>query len=186
MAKQISWAEGHRLIENVGTEEHLARRITTERTRLGLSQEKLADAMKAAGCPIPQSAISKIENPARGRGGRRAITVEEAIAFSKVFGVPLGELLLPAVAISHVHALQALADGPDLLKAVDRAQWAVEAAWETLAKVAREDPVWLETLDRAQAAAEEAAAANPEDSYRVMFLRGISRPGNKPKRKAGR
>lgn len=185
MAKQISWAEGHRLIENVGTEEHLARRITTERTRLGLSQEKLAEAMTAAGCPVPQSAISKIENPARGRGGRRAITVEEAIAFSKVFGVPLGELLLPAVAISHVHALQALADGPDLLKAVDQAQWAVEAAWDLLAKEAREDPLMLDALDKTQAD-EEAAAANPEDSYRVMFLRGISRPGNKPKRKAGR
>jgi transcriptional regulator with XRE-family HTH domain len=179
MSKQISWAEGHRLIEKVGGEDHLALRITTERNRLGLSQEKLAEAMAKAGCPVPQSAISKIENPAR--GGRRAITVEEAIAFSKVFSVPLGELLLPAAALDYVQALKALADGPDLLIAADQARWEVEHAQEVLSKVARENTAVLSALVKMQDTAEEAAKENPEDSYRVRFLRGVSRPDTAPK-----
>jgi transcriptional regulator with XRE-family HTH domain len=47
--------------------------------------------MTKAGAPMNQSAIWKIEN---GKP-RRRITVDEAIAFAKVFEVPLDELLTP-------------------------------------------------------------------------------------------
>jgi transcriptional regulator with XRE-family HTH domain len=138
MAKQISWAEGHRLIEKVGGEDHLALRVTTERNRLGLSQEKLAEAMVAAGCPVPQSAISKIENP--GRGGRRAISVEEAIAFAKVFDVPLGELLLPPDVVRDKVAWQGYVRATEL-----------QAQIRTLTNLYEDELLWL----RSAAAASE-------------------------------
>ena len=61
---------------------------------------------------MPQSGISKIENPAP--GGRRAITVEEALAFSRVLEIPLLELLLPTEAAREVDVLRYAAMGPAL------------------------------------------------------------------------
>ncbi|MEV4245252.1 helix-turn-helix transcriptional regulator [Streptosporangium canum] len=76
------------------SEENIALRIAWEMRRRGWSQERMANEMTQAGCPMHQSAISKIIN-VRADGGRRTISVDEAIAFSKVFHVSLGELLLP-------------------------------------------------------------------------------------------
>jgi transcriptional regulator with XRE-family HTH domain len=89
----FDWREGNRIVEELGSEGHLAARITSEREAREWSQSELARQMKKVNCPIPQTAISKIEKPQT--GGRRAITVEEALAFAKVFGIPFGELLLP-------------------------------------------------------------------------------------------
>ena len=76
---------------SIGSERALARRITYERERQGWKQVALASRMTAAGCPMTQSAVSKIEND----DPPRRITVDELVAFSTVFGVPVGELLLP-------------------------------------------------------------------------------------------
>ncbi|MFG1943330.1 helix-turn-helix domain-containing protein [Nonomuraea sp. NPDC048826] len=76
------------------SEENVALRIAWEMRRRGWSQERMAQELTNAGCPTHQSAISKIVNP-RPDGSRRAISVDEAIALSRVFGVPLEELPLP-------------------------------------------------------------------------------------------
>src|SRR4051794_31115604 len=81
------------LVWEAGSEAHLARRMTTERQRRGWSQERLAKELTKAGCPTSQTSISKIERPVGGR--RRDITADEAIAMSRVFRIPLDELLLP-------------------------------------------------------------------------------------------
>lgn len=75
-------------------EENIAARIEWEMRRRGWSQERLAKEMTDAGCPMHQSAISKIIKPGKGVK-RRAITVNEAVAFARVFEVPLDELQLP-------------------------------------------------------------------------------------------
>jgi transcriptional regulator with XRE-family HTH domain len=93
----FSWAEGNALINAVGSERWLARRIRHERVARGWSQAGLSELMAASGHPLHQSAISKIEAPPAGEGPRM-VTIDEAIGFSKVFGIPLGELLLPAEA----------------------------------------------------------------------------------------
>jgi transcriptional regulator with XRE-family HTH domain len=72
-------------------EANLARRITFERQRAGMSTEGLAKRMTDLGCPINQSAIWKVEN---GDPPRR-ITYDEAIAFAEVFGIPLDQLAVP-------------------------------------------------------------------------------------------
>ncbi len=89
----LKWDDLSVQVIQAGSEEHLARRMVKERQRRGWSQERLAKEMTEAGCPTSQSSISKIERPVGVR--RRDITADEAIALSRVFKLPLGELLLP-------------------------------------------------------------------------------------------
>lgn len=78
---------------------NVAARIAFERQARGLSYEALAAHMSEVGCPVPVSALFKIE---KGRPNPRKIDVDELIGFSKVFGVDVSELLLPLeVALDH-------------------------------------------------------------------------------------
>jgi transcriptional regulator with XRE-family HTH domain len=72
-------------------EDNLARRIAAEREARGWTYDGLAKRMTDAGCPMNQSALYKIEQLTP----RRRITVDELVAFSRVFGVPVEQLLLP-------------------------------------------------------------------------------------------
>jgi len=72
-------------------EDHLAARLTIEREREGWTYASLAARMTNAGCPIDKTAIYKIE---KGEP-RRRIVVDELVAFAKVFGLSLEELLVP-------------------------------------------------------------------------------------------
>jgi transcriptional regulator with XRE-family HTH domain len=104
----FTWSEGSELVNELGNEKWLGQRIQTERKVRGWSQAKLSDKLAKAGHPLHQSAISKIEPPdedkrgGRPRGavsGKRSVTIDEAVGFSKVFKIPLGELLLPPDAV---------------------------------------------------------------------------------------
>ena len=75
----------------VYAEDHLARRIAAERTERAWTIDGLAKRMTDAGCNMTGSAIFKIE---KGEP-RRRIVVDELVAFSQVFGIPLDELLMP-------------------------------------------------------------------------------------------
>lgn len=81
---------------NLMSEENLAQRVQHEMEKRGWSQERMAREMTEAGHPLHQSAISKIVNPKGGK--RRSISVDDAIGFAKVFGVPFDELLIPVEA----------------------------------------------------------------------------------------
>ncbi|MEV0632130.1 helix-turn-helix domain-containing protein [Nonomuraea wenchangensis] len=76
------------------SEENVALRLAWEMRRRGWSQDRMAQELTNAGCPTHQSAISKIVN-SKPDGSRRSISVDEAIAMAKVFGIPLEELPLP-------------------------------------------------------------------------------------------
>lgn len=91
-------------------EEHLVARIIRERKDRGWSQEDLVKRLADEGCPMPQSAISKIENPRLG-ATRRAITVDEAIAFAKVLETSLEDLLTPVGAFG-IRPVLDLVQGP--------------------------------------------------------------------------
>lgn len=58
------------------------------RSKINLSQRELADKMQLVGIDIDKNAIQRIEC------GKRFVTDIEIIAFSKVFGISLDELLL--------------------------------------------------------------------------------------------
>lgn len=76
---------------DVLAEDHLAQRIAAERDARGWTNDGLAKRMTDAGCPMNGSAIFKIE---KGEP-RRRIVVDEMVAFSRVFNVPVEELLMP-------------------------------------------------------------------------------------------
>jgi transcriptional regulator with XRE-family HTH domain len=76
---------------SIAGEHTLARRIAMEREGRGWTYEALATRMTEAGCPIQSSAIYKIE---KGDPPRR-ITVDELLAFSSAFALPVVDLLRP-------------------------------------------------------------------------------------------
>lgn len=94
----------------IEAEVNLARRIAVERKRRDLSYEGLAKLLGDAGCPIAGSAIYKIEN---GEPPRR-VTVDELVALSHVFKVPVDELLLPMELLNQRRAQELIARLRDL------------------------------------------------------------------------
>jgi transcriptional regulator with XRE-family HTH domain len=71
-------------------EEFLARTIERLRTGADWTYAELSQRMADAGCPIERSSLQKIE---RGRP-RRKITVNELVAFSRVFRTSVPDLLI--------------------------------------------------------------------------------------------
>ncbi|WP_395295245.1 helix-turn-helix domain-containing protein [Kitasatospora hibisci] len=81
------------------SEEHAAERVRLEREYLGWSTGELAKRMTAAGYPMNQSSVWRIESGEP----RRRINLDEAIGFAKVFGLPLEEFLGPPESSSNKH-----------------------------------------------------------------------------------
>lgn len=122
MEDPLGWNEVSKVVNEVGNEKWLGQRVQTERKTRGWSQARLSAEMAQVGHPLHQSAISKIEPPdAERRGGHpkgrsvtRSVTIGEAIGFSKVFGIPLGELLLPPDVVRNAMAWQGFVDAVEL------------------------------------------------------------------------
>lgn len=125
---------------NVGrslySEESVARRVAQERERRGWSYEGLAQRMTDAGCPINQSAIYKIERGTKSRTGEpgppRRITVDELVAFSTVFDVPIGDLLLPPDLVAQEEARGLIDAWARSWAAADRARQDAQDALDAL------------------------------------------------------
>lgn len=71
-------------------EEHLRQRVALERERQGMTYESLAKRMTDTGCQIQPSALYKLE---KGDPPRR-VTVDELVALSLVFKIPMAELII--------------------------------------------------------------------------------------------
>jgi transcriptional regulator with XRE-family HTH domain len=67
-------------------EETVAASIARHRTDMGLTYEQLAERMRLEGVSVHQSAIQKTE-----KSGRR-VSIDEMVAYAKVFGIPVEEL----------------------------------------------------------------------------------------------
>lgn len=75
------------------SEGNVATRVALEREVRGWSTTELAQRITRAGVPLNQSAIWRIENG----DPRRRINLDEALGFSRVFELPLEELMSPAL-----------------------------------------------------------------------------------------
>lgn len=144
MPRELTWSEGSRLVHEMGSENYLAARITQERERRGWSQSELARRLQATGANVHQTAISKIEKAAT---ERRAISVDEAIAFAKVFQIPLDELLLPPAAVSNLDFSRAVDAGREYLRELEKATRKYEAHVRAMANAANTDETWASLLD---------------------------------------
>ncbi|MGQ7750866.1 helix-turn-helix transcriptional regulator [Streptomyces sp. WC2508] len=106
-------------------EDHVATRIKLEREVRGWSTVKLAEEMAAAGHPINQSAIWRIES---GKP-RRRVNLDEALGFCKVFDLtmqdltgPPGELATPRIRQLAHEYVQMTLEYRQLRAAIDRNQ----------------------------------------------------------------
>jgi len=72
---------------SVFAEEFARRRVKMERERRGWSPEALAKRMADAGCPIPTSAIYKIESD------ERRITVDELAVLAQLFDLGIAQMI---------------------------------------------------------------------------------------------
>lgn len=130
--------------QSVLSEEGLARRIARERERRGWTYEGLARRMTVAGCPINQSAIYKIEKGTRDREGRpgpaRRITVQELLAFSKVFEIDIDALLLPPEVAESQELSELLIAWDEARLAADEARGREFEAWDRLVSYAGKRP----------------------------------------------
>jgi transcriptional regulator with XRE-family HTH domain len=159
------------------SEDGLARRVSAERERLGWSQEKLAREMENAGHPIHQSAISKIEK----RRGRRQITVDEALGFSKVFSIPLPDLLLPPELAASRVLRQQLARAVKSSVTANAASRDYHSALQRVQVAMAENPTLRDGLMR-EADALRASQQGPEESHLLYALEQILDPDNPNKR----
>lgn len=73
------------------SEGNVAARVALEREVRGWSTTELAARMTKAGVPMNQTAVWRIESAKP----RRKITLDEALGFSRVFELPLEELMSP-------------------------------------------------------------------------------------------
>src|SRR4051812_45791471 len=113
---------------SIASEVALARRLAYEREKRNMSYEGLASRMAKVGCPIQPSALYKVEKS----DPPRRITVDELVAFSRVFEIPVEQPLLPPeVAATEELANLALAWG-EANEAAWNARQAKEEAWDEL------------------------------------------------------
>jgi transcriptional regulator with XRE-family HTH domain len=179
MAKEtLTWGDGNRYVSEMGGEDHLATRIEAERLAREWSQSELARQMADVGCPIPQTAISKIEKPQR--GGRRAISVDELIAFGKVFALPVGELVLPTHVLRSVRARHRLTQVQEALQSKLAAEDHYQTVVRDISIAARDDAELMETLieirDRTEAKAQRDDRPGPVQAKdRPSYIRDIFR-----------
>jgi transcriptional regulator with XRE-family HTH domain len=116
----------------IGHEQALAARIAFERETRGWSYEGLASRMEKAGCAINGSAIYKIERA----DPPRRVTVDEFVAFARVFQVPIEELLLPATVARQSKLMKGLDDLAESFFALRAAQDAYDDLVARLSELA--------------------------------------------------
>jgi hypothetical protein len=160
----LSWNEVSKLVNEVGNEKWLGQRIQTERKTRRWSQARLSTEMAKVGHPLHQSAISKIEPPdedrrgghPKGRSVTRSVTIGEAVGFSKVFGIPLGELLLPPDAVRNASAWQGYVNAVELKNKAQHCTREYENALERIRPIFRTDALLALRLLQHQSAVTDA------------------------------
>jgi|GEM_PF-2866601 len=113
------------VINEVGSEKYVVERIRAEVKARGwslveLSRRMNASSMEGNGGVIDRAVLSKMLGGDRGRH----VSIDQLITLSKVFGIPLGELLVPASTLANIRGwryyLESLDRANDLRKLITR------------------------------------------------------------------
>jgi transcriptional regulator with XRE-family HTH domain len=102
---------------SIASEANVAERVTRERESRELSYEALAKLMTDQGCSLVGSAIYRIEKG----DPPRHITVDELVAFAKVFGVTIPDLLMPMELVRQDRARELVEQTLDVWRALPAA-----------------------------------------------------------------
>jgi transcriptional regulator with XRE-family HTH domain len=142
-AAQADRREVALLIAEIGSEKYAVERIRAELAERGWSQAELSRRMEEAvqegrnGGVIHQGVLSKLLAGDRGRH----IRIDQLLTLARVFGVPMGELLLPPGELANVRGWRHYREVVDLQNRIRRL---TTTKWELLADIRRR-------LNRAQA-----------------------------------
>ena len=113
------------VINEMGSEKYVVERIRAEVKARGWSLAELSrrmneSSMEGNGGVIDRTVLSKMLSGDRGRH----VSIDQLITLSKVFGIPLGELLVPASTLANIRGwryyLEALDMANDLRKLITR------------------------------------------------------------------
>jgi transcriptional regulator with XRE-family HTH domain len=137
--------------QSLWSEDNLAERVRLEREARGWSTGTLAEKMSAAGFPVNQSAIWRIESAEP----RRRINLDEAIGFAEVFDIPLENLLGPPQLAMHARVKELIEDIRQRQREYLRASAAIIAARDEFDAYLDQHP---EVRDEAEAAVGQAMA----------------------------
>ena len=118
--------ETFRLVERYGAQDSVVERLRSELEARGWSQSELSRRLADLRPPyhLSQGAISRMlayDNP-------REITVDDLLAFVRVFGIPLEEFVLPAAITYEVGGWGAYMTAVDKLEKLREAQAEYDAA----------------------------------------------------------
>ncbi|MFG2848523.1 helix-turn-helix domain-containing protein [Kitasatospora sp. NPDC048296] len=151
------------------SEEHATERVRLEREYRGWSTGELAKRMTAAGYPMNQSSVWRIENGEP----RRRINLDEAIGFAKVFGLPLEEFLGPPESSSNKHIAQLTSEVVARYRFLLDLMMSTSEAFKAVDQYCAMFPQHAEELnDRiARAIAEENRRRGPLRESPMVFLR---------------
>ena len=130
---------------DVFAEDNLARRVAVERVARRWSNDGLAERMTRAGCAMTGSAIFKIEKAEP----RRRIVVDELVAFSRVFGVPVGELLLPPEAMLSRELSKLVIEWGTARDAAQQSRESADVAWTALLDYVHSHPEMTHDVEQA-------------------------------------
>lgn len=104
-AKESDRQSTYRLVSELGSERYVIERIRNEMKARSWSQAELsrrmAESTSRSGGVLAQGVLSKMLRGGQDGRGRR-VSIEQLITLSKVFGVPLNELLVPASTLANI------------------------------------------------------------------------------------
>lgn len=121
---------------SIASEQALARRVAHEREARGMSYEGLASRMTGVGCAIQASGLYKIEKA----DPPRRITVDELVAFSQVFGVPVEQLLWPPEVAVSKELAELMVTWNNARETATRAEDEEQQAWARLTAYMADNP----------------------------------------------
>lgn len=130
MPQQPTWEMVSELIAKYGSQENAARRIRQWAEAEGWSEQTIAKKVN-----MNQSSVWKIMNPDR-PSGRRNVSIQDAINFSRIFKKSLAELLLPDGVMLHLDGWSAFLESTENLNEVrDAARLYSDAIMKTRARL---------------------------------------------------
>jgi transcriptional regulator with XRE-family HTH domain len=171
--QELTWDEVSTLIASEGSGEHIGARMRLWREARGWSLERLATEMNKAplNAGMNASSLWKIEN--HGKGGRRSISIDEAITISRVFDKSLAEVLLPDNALLNVSGWQAVIEAAEALNRV-RAAWDdYKSALLSAQSAVEQSPELRDRTERAHAQELEQFVASHKRTWKAHRVRMV-------------
>ena len=145
-AKESDRQATYRLVAELGSEKYVIERLRDEMKARGWSQAELSRRMVEStgrsGGVLAQGVLSKMLRGGQdGRG--RHVSIEQLITLSKVFSVPLNELLVPASTLANIRGWRYLMEAGELQNEIRQLRTDYKERVIDVGRMLRESPELL-------------------------------------------